>query len=196
MIHDREEQTLISTAEFKPGLTIELDGEVYQIIRVDHIKSGRGAAVVKTKLRNAKTGAIIEHTFRSGEKVDRALVEHREALYLYSDGGNYHFQDTESFDDIVLTAEQLADLAGWLKEGEAIIVLQYEGQLIGIELPQTVERVVVETEPGLRGDTASGGSKPAKIEGGLVVQVPLFVDEGDVIKVDTRSGQYVERISG
>jgi len=186
---------VITTADFKPGLTIELDGEVYQIMRVDHIKSGRGAAVVKTKLRNARTGSIIEKTFRSGERVERAIVEHREALYLYTDGDSYHFQDAETYDDITLTAEQIGDLAGWLKEGETLTLLQFEGQLIGIELPQTVEREVVKTDPGLKGDTVSGGSKPATIEGGVVVQVPLFINEGDVIKVDTRSGEYVERVS-
>jgi elongation factor P len=186
---------LISTADFKPGLTIELDGEVYQIMRVEHIKSGRGAAVVKTKLRHARTGALMERTFRSGERVERARVEHREALYLYTDGENYYFQDVESFDEIMLTANQIGESASWLKEGESITVLQFEGQLIGIELPQTVERRVVETDPGLRGDTASGGSKPAKVEGGITVQVPLFVGEGDVIKIDTRTGEYVERVN-
>jgi len=186
---------LVTTTDFKPGLTIELEGEVYQIMRVDHIKSGRGAAVVKAKLRHARTGAITERTFRSGERVGRAMVDHREAVYLYTDGMDYHFQDAENFDDIVLTPGQIGDLAEWLKESESITVLLFEGQLIGIELPQTVEREVVQTDPGLKGDTASGGSKPATIEGGVVVQVPLFINEGDVVKVDTRSGEYVERVS-
>lgn len=187
---------MISTADFKPGLTIELDGEVYQIMEVEHIKSGRGAAVVKTKLRNVRTGSIIEHTFRSGQRVERAIVEHREALYLYNDGHHYYFQDAETFDEITLTPDQLGELAAWLKEGETVTLMQFEGQLIGIDLPQTVERQVVQTEPGVRGDTVSGGSKPAVIEGGITVQVPLFINEGDLIKVDTRSGQYVERVSG
>lgn len=186
---------MITTADFKPGLTIELEGEVYQIMRVDHIKSGRGAAVVKTRLRHARTGAITERTFRSGERVERAMVDHREAVYLYTDGTDFHFQDAENFDDIALTPDQIGDLAAWLKEGESITVLLFEGQLIGVEVPQTVEREVVQTDPGLKGDTASGGSKPATIEGGVVVQVPLFVNEGDVVKVDTRSGEYVERVS-
>ncbi|MBC7288516.1 MAG: elongation factor P, partial [Armatimonadetes bacterium] len=178
----------------KPGLTIEVDGEVYQIMRVEHIKPGRGAAVVKTKLRNVRTGAIVERTFRSGERVERAIVERREAIYLYNDGTNYYFQDMDTFDEIVLTPDQVEDMAGWLKEGESITIVRFEGTVIGIEVPPTVERQVIQTEPGIRGDTASGGSKPAVIEGGITVQVPLFVNEGDIIKVDTRSGEYVERV--
>ena len=185
---------MITTADFKPGLTIELDGEVYQIMRVEHIKPGRGAAVVKTKLRNVRSGAISEKTFRSGERVERAFVERRPATYLYTDGANYYFQDVESFDELELAADQVGDLAVWLKEGEEVVIALYEGTLIGLEVPQTVVRRVVQTDPGLRGDTASGGTKPATVEGGVVVQVPLFVNEGDVIKVDTRSGEYVERV--
>ncbi|MCX7598167.1 MAG: elongation factor P [Armatimonadetes bacterium] len=186
---------MITTADFKPGLTIELDGEVYQIMRVDHIKPGRGAAVVKTKLRNIRSGAISEKTFRSGERVERAFVERRAATYLYTDGENYFFQDVETFDELELTGDQVGELAAWLKEGEEVTMALYEGKLIGLEVPQTVVRRVVQTDPGLRGDTASGGTKPATIEGGVVVQVPLFVNEGDIIKVDTRTGEYVERAS-
>ena len=185
---------MITTSDFKPGLTIEVDGEVYQIMRVEHIKPGRGAAVVKTKLRNVRTGAIVEKTFRSGERVERAIVERRPAMYLYNDGSNYVFQDSETFDEVILSPEQVGEVAQWLKEGEEITVVRFEGEVIGLEVPNTVERKVVQTEPGVRGDTVSGGSKPAVIEGGVTVQVPLFVNEGDVIKVDTRTGEYVERV--
>ncbi len=185
---------MITTSDFKPGLTIEVDGEVYQIMRVEHIKPGRGAAVVKTKLRNVRTGAIVEKTFRSGERVERAIVERRPAMYLYNDGANYVFQDSETFDEIVLSPDQVGEVAPWLKEGEEVTVVRFEGQVIGLEVPNTVEREVVQTEPGVRGDTVSGGSKPAVIEGGITVQVPLFVNEGDVIRVDTRTGEYVERV--
>lgn len=186
---------MITTADFKPGLTIELDGEVYQIMKVDHIKPGRGAAVVKTKLRNVRTGSTSEKTFRSGERVEQAIIQRREVTYLYGDGQMYHFQDVETFDESELTDEQIGDLAVWLKEGETVVIARYEGALIGIEVPNTVNREVVQTDPGLRGDTATGGTKPATIEGGLVLQVPLFINEGDVLKVDTRSGAYVERAS-
>jgi elongation factor P len=137
----------------------------------------------------------VEKTFRSGERVERALVERREATYLYSDGQAYYFQDNETYDEVVLSPEQVDEVKGWLKEGESLFLVQFEGRLIGLEMPNTVERQVIRTDPGLRGDTASGGSKPAVIEGGITVQVPLFVSEGDIIKVDTRTGEYVERVS-
>ena len=194
ILHFTEETAVITTSDFKPGLTIEVDGEVYQIMRVEHIKPGRGAAVVKTKLRNVRTGAIVEKTFRSGERVERAIVERRPAMYLYNDGTNYVFQDTETFDEVILSPDQVGEVAPWLKEGEEITIVRFEGQVIGLEVPNTVEREVVQTEPGVRGDTVSGGSKPAVIEGGITVQVPLFVNEGDIIKVDTRTGEYVERV--
>jgi elongation factor P len=184
---------VITTADFKTGLIIELDGDLYQIMKVDHIKPGRGAAVVKAKLRNIRTGSTSEKTFRSGERVERAIVERREATYLYTDGAGYYFQDAETFDEAELTGEQIGDLAGWLKEGENVVIARYEGALIGVEVPQTVIRQVVRADPGLRGDTATGGTKPATIEGGVIVQVPLFISEGEVVKVDTRSGAYVER---
>jgi elongation factor P len=186
---------VITTADFKPGLTIELDGDVYVILRVDHIKPGRGAAVVKVRLRNIRSGANSEKTFRSGERVERAMIQHRNALYLYTDGENFYFQDEENFDEVTLTQEQLGDLAAWLKEGETVMLSLHEGSLVGIEIGQTVAREVVQTEPGVKGDTASGGTKPATIEGGVIVQVPFFINEGDTIKVDTRSGEYVERVS-
>ncbi len=187
---------MITTSDFRPGLTIEVDGEVWQILKVEHIKPGRGAAIVKTRLRNVKTGAITERSFKAGERVERAFVEHRPVMYLYNDGSSYVFQDVETFDEITLSADQVSEIAQWLKEGEEVTLVRYEGQVIGIEVPPTVERKVIKTEPGVRGDTVSGATKPAVIEGGVTVQVPLFVDEGDIIKVDTRSGQYVERVQG
>lgn len=187
---------MITTADFKPGLTIELEGAVYVILRVDHIKPGRGAAVVKTRLRNIRTGASSEKTFRSGERVERAMINHRNALYLYTDGSSFHFQDEENYDEVALTRDQLGDLASWLKEGETVMLSLHEGSLVGLEVPQTVARQVVQTEPGVKGDTASGGTKPATIEGGIIVAVPFFINEGDLIKVDTRSGEYVERVAG
>jgi elongation factor P len=184
---------LISTSDFKAGLTIELDGRVYQIISSEFHKPGKGQAVVRTKLRDIRTGAVFQKTFRSGEKVERAHVDRKSHQYLYADGNNYYFMDNETYDQIEIGAEQIGELAKWLKEGEDVTVVSYEGQLIGIEVPNTVIREVIETDPGLRGDTATGGTKPAVIEGGATVMVPLFVQQGEKIKVDTRSGEYVER---
>ena len=186
---------MITTADFKPGLTIEFEGAVYVILRADHIKPGRGAAVVKVRMRNIVTGSNTEHTFRAGEKVERAMIQHRNALYLYTDGTEYHFQDEENFDEVALSQEQLGELAQWLKEGETVMLSLHEGSLVGIEIPQTVVRLVIQTDPGVKGDTASGGSKPATIEGGILVAVPFFINEGDLIKVDTRSNEYSERVS-
>lgn len=184
---------LISTQDFKPGLTIELDGHVYQIITSEHHKPGKGQAKVRTKLRDIKTGNVFNKTFRSGEEVERAHVTRTSHQFLYSDGQTYYFMDNESYDQIELSAEQVGELAQWLKESEDVLIVTHEGQLIGIEVANTVIREVVRTDPGLRGDTATGGTKPAVIEGGVTVTVPLFLEEGTKIKIDTRSGEYVER---
>lgn len=189
----RGEEGLISTSDFKTGLTIELDGRVYQIVSSEFHKPGKGQAVVRTKLRDIRTGSVFQKTFRSGEKVERARVERKTHQYLYGDAKNYYFMDTESYDQIEISADQVGELAKWLKDGEDVVVVTYEGELIGIEVANTVIREVVETDPGLRGDTATGGTKPAVIEGGATVMVPLFVQQGEKIKVDTRSGEYVER---
>jgi elongation factor P len=146
-------------------------------------------------MRNIVTGSNTEHTFRAGEKVERAMIQHRNALYLYTDGTDYHFQDEENFDEVALSQEQLGELAQWLKEGETVMLSLHEGSLVGIEIPQTVVRLVIQTDPGVKGDTASGGTKPATIEGGIIVAVPFFINEGDLIKVDTRSNEYSERVS-
>ncbi len=185
---------MISTNDFHTGLTIELEGEVYIIIEFQHVKPGKGAAFVRSRLKNMRTGAIAEKTFRAGEKVPRAMVERKEMEYLYQSGEEYIFMDTENYEQIFLSAKQLGDNLKYLKENMKIYVLFFKGESIGIELPHSVELRVVETDPGFKGDTAAGGSKPARLETGLVVQVPLFINEGDVLRIDTRSGAYLERV--
>jgi len=187
---------LISTADFRKGLTIELEGDVFSIVDFQHVKPGKGGAFVRTKLRNVRTGNVFDRTFRAGERMERAMLERRQMQFLYSQGDDYVFMDQETYDQQTLRAEQLGDTVKWLKDGLEVGILTHEGRLIGVELPDQVELVVSETDPGLRGDTASGGSKPAKVETGAMVQVPLFINEGDVIRVDTRSGLYLERVSG
>lgn len=184
---------MISTSDFKPGLTIELDGTVYQIVTTEFHKPGKGQAVVRTKLRDVRSGSVFQKTFRSGEKVEPARIDRTNCQYLYDDSDNYYFMDNETYDQREVPKEQIGELAKWLKETEDVQIVTYEGELIGIEVPNTVIRAVVETDPGLRGDTATGGTKPATIEGGAVVTVPLFIEIGEMIKVDTRSGEYVER---
>lgn len=184
---------MISTADFKRGLTIELDGEVYTILDFQHVQLGRGSARVQTKLRNVRTGNVFERTFRAGERMEEAYLERRQMQYLYGSGDEHVFMDTESFDQMTLSDEQLGDAATYLKENLTVNILMHEGRVIGVELPDTVELRVTRTEPGVRGDTATGGSKPAVVESGAMVQVPLFINEGDVIRVDTRTGEYLER---
>jgi len=184
---------VISTNDFKTGLTVELDGEVCQIIDFQHVKPGKGAAFVRAKIKNMRTGAVIERTFNAGEKIPRARIDKREIQYLYNDGKEYHFMDMESFDQFQITAEQLGDAVKYLKENMTIQVLTYQGRHIGVDLPNFVELEVVETAPGIKGDTASGGSKPATLESGAVVQVPFFINIGDVLQIDTRTGNYIKR---
>lgn len=184
---------MISTSEFRNGLTIELDGSVWQIIEFQHVKPGKGAAFVRTKLKNLENGNIQERTFRTTEKVERAHVETRKMQYLYSSGDEFTFMDTESYEQITLNRKQLEYELKFMLENMVVNVIMYKGQTLGVELPNTVELKVVETEPGIRGDTASGGSKPAKLETGLVVQVPFFVNVGDTLIIDTRTGEYVSR---
>jgi elongation factor P len=184
---------VISTQDFKPGLTIELDGHVYQIVSSEHYKPGKGQAVVRTRLRDVRSGNVFSKTFRSGEKVEQARIDRAQCQYLYDDGVQYYFMNNETYDQVELAQEQVGELAKWLKESEDVQIVTYEGELIGIEVPNTVIREVVETDPGLRGDTATGGTKPATVEGGAVVTVPLFIEIGEKVKIDTRSGEYVER---
>ncbi len=186
---------MISTADFKNGLTIELDGEVYSILEFQHVKPGKGGAFVRSKLRNVKTGNVFEKTFRAGEKVEPAHVERRKMQYLYGDGQDYNFMDLESFEQIVISADQIGEQRKFLKESEEVDVVMHEGNVIGIEIPAHVVLTVERTDPGVRGDTAQGGSKPALLETGATVQVPLFINTGDRIKVNTRDGTYIERVT-
>ncbi|NLM97296.1 MAG: elongation factor P [Halanaerobiaceae bacterium] len=184
---------MISTNDFHNGMTIVIDGTVYQIIDFQHFKMGRGGALVKTKLRDVENGGITEKTFRGGEKVERAHVDQRQKQFLYRDGSDFIFMDTETFEQISLSEEQLGDKANYLQENMVINVLMYNGRPIDIELPTTVDIEVQETPPGIRGNTVSGGSKPATLVTGAVVQVPLFINAGDIIRVDTRTGEYINR---
>ncbi len=184
---------MISTSDFRTGLTIEIDGAVFTVVDFQHVKPGKGAAFVRTKLKNVKTGAVVERTFNPTEKFPKAHVERREMQYLYNDGESYNFMDNQSFEQMALTAEQIGDGVKYLKENMNIYVAMWQGSPIGVELPNFVELEVTETAPGIKGDTASGGSKPATVETGAVVQVPFFVEVGDVLQIDTRTGAYLKR---
>ncbi|MGD9394204.1 MAG: elongation factor P [Dehalococcoidia bacterium] len=185
---------MIDSGELKKGLTIELEGKLYQVMSYQHIKIGRGSAVVKMKLRDIVGGHTIERTFQASEKFNRARLESRIMQYLYNDGNAYYFMDEKTFEQIPLSSEQLGDALDYLKENDSVEVTSYQGKIIGVELPITVELEVTETGPGFKGDTATAGNKPAKLETGITIQVPLFINNGDVIKVDTRTGQYLERV--
>lgn len=183
---------MLTTSDFRTGVTIEIDNDVWQVVDFQHVKPGKGAAFVRTKLKNVRTGAVVERTFNPGEKLPRARVDRREMQFLYESDG-YNFMDNETFDQIALTAEQLGDATKYLKENMNIGIMFFQGNVIGVDLPTSVELTVVETDPGIRGDTATGGTKPAKMETGCVVRVPLFINIGDVLRIDTRTGDYIER---
>ena len=185
---------MISTGDLKKGVVIQLDGEIWQILDYHHIKMGRGSAQVRIKLRNIKRGQTVERSFQAGEKWPRAYLENRQVQYLYGDGNDFNFMDTSSYEQFSMTREQLGDAASYLVEGMMVDRTSYEGETIGVELPVTVDQKVTETEPGFAGDTASGARKPATTESGLVVQVPLFVQIGDTIRIDTRTGEYQTRV--
>lgn len=184
---------MISSNDFKTGVTIELDGDVFTIIEFQHVKPGKGAAFVRTKLKNVKTGGVVERKFNAGEKVPKAHVERREMQYLYKDGDHYVVMDNENYEQMSLTAEQIGDGIKWLKENMNLGILFFGTNIIGVDLPNTVQLTVAATEPGVKGDTATGGSKPATLETGAIVQVPFFVNEGEVLIIDTRTGNYVQR---
>jgi elongation factor P len=186
---------MIGSGDLRKGITVELDGMLYQVLDYQHIKIGRGSAQLRLKLREVRGGHTIERTFQAGEKFVRARLDYRNMQYLYNDGDLYYFMDEENFEQFPLNLDQLGDAINYLKEGMSLQISSYKGELIGVELPITVELEVVATDPGFKGDTASAGSKPAKLETGITVQVPLFVNVGDVIKVDTRSASYLERVS-
>ena len=184
---------MISTTDFRTGITFELEGDVVQLLEFQHVKPGKGAAFVRCKLRSVKTGAVIEKTFRPGEKFPKAHIDRKEMQYLYKEGDTWVFMDTETYDQVSILESLLEDAPKYLKENMTTGILFYQGQVIGIDLPKQVELKVVATEPGVKGDTATGGSKPATLETGLVVQVPFFVNENDVLIIDTRTGEYVSR---
>ncbi len=186
---------MIGVQDLRKGTTfVDDDGNLYVVLDYLHNKQGRGNATIKTKLRNLRTGATIERSFQSGGRVQDVRLDNHEVQFLYRDGDLYHFMDTETYDQPVLSGDILGEHAGFLKEGTTVELLAYEGQPIDIELPTTVDLKVVETAPGYKGDTASGGGKPAKVETGVTVTVPFFVNVGDTIRVDTRTGEYVTRV--
>lgn len=184
---------MYQTSDFRKGLKIEFKGDPYIIVDFLHVKPGKGGAFVRTKLKNLIDGRVLDETFRSGEKVGRPDLEERDMQYLYKDAEGYCFMDNETYEQLFMTEDHVADAKNFLKENINIQVLLYKGQPIGIELPTTVDLLVTLSEPGVKGDTASGATKPATLETGLVVQVPLFINEGDVLKIDTRTGLYIER---
>jgi len=184
---------MISINDVKNGMTLEIDGQVYQVIEFLHVKPGKGAAFVRTKLKNVVSGGVIETTFRAGEKVPRAQVERREYQYLYGGQGSWTFMNTETYEQIELNEDQIGDAKNYLLENMLVQIASWKGNIIGVDLPNTVELKVVDTEPGFKGDTATGATKPATLETGYVVNVPLFVNVGDVLKIDTRTGQYLGR---
>ncbi|ARF15882.1 elongation factor P [Sporosarcina sp. P3] len=184
---------MISVNEFRTGLTIEVDGDIWRVMDFQHVKPGKGAAFVRSKLRNLRSGNVNEKTFRAGEKVEKAQIDNRKMQYLYADGDMHVFMDNESYEQIELSEKQLEYELKFLKENMEVHVITYKEEVLGVDLPITVTLEVAETEPGIKGDTASGGSKPAKMETGVVVQVPFFVNQGDMLVINTEEGEYVSR---
>ncbi|HHZ12356.1 MAG: elongation factor P [Caldicoprobacterales bacterium] len=184
---------MISAGDFRKGMTIDIDGQVYTVVDFQHVKPGKGAAFVRTKIKNAVTGSVLERTFSPTERVPRAHVETKEMQYLYNDGNLYYFMDTETYEQIPLNRGQVEDAMTFIKENMNVTIKFFKGEAFSVEPPFFVELEVTETEPGFKGDTATGGSKPATLETGATVNVPLFINVGDVIRVDTRTGEYMER---
>ena len=185
---------MISTGELRKGVVIELDGDLWQILDYHHIKMGRGSAQVRIKLRNVKKGSTVEKSFQAGEKWPRAQLDRRVIQFLYRDGDDFHFMEMESYEQFHLTKSQIDDIVPYLRDGMTLDRITYEGETLGVELPITVDLVVAETDPGFAGDTATGARKAATMETGLVVSVPLFVTEGDTLRIDTRTGEYQTRL--
>lgn len=185
---------MISTNDFRPGVVVELDGDLYAVVQSQHVKRGRGSAYVRAKVRNLKTGAITERTFNAGERVPLAYLDRKPMQYLYSQDGLYVVMDQGTYEQLSLAEELLGDAVSYLRDNTDVVVVFYDGRPIALELPNAVELEVVETAPGVRGDTAAGSSKPAKVETGVTVQVPFFVAVGDRIRIDTRTGEYLERV--
>ncbi len=185
---------MISAGDFRNGITIELDNNIFQIIEFQHVKPGKGAAFVRTKLKNIKSGGVVEKTFRPTEKCPQARIDRKDMQYLYSDGDLYHFMDQETFEQIALNEESIGDALKFVKENDICKVCSHNGSVFAIEPPLFVELEITETEPGFKGDTATGATKPAVVETGATVYVPLFVELGDRIKIDTRTGEYLSRV--
>ena len=184
---------MITAGDFRNGVTFEEDGNVCQIVEFQHVKPGKGAAFVRAKVRNVITGGVVEKTYRPTDKFEKAHIERKDMQYLYNDGELFYFMDVETYDQMPLSADQLGDALKFVKENEMVKLLIYKGNVFGVEPPNFVELVVTETEPGFKGDTSTGATKPATLETGATINVPLFIDIDDVIRVDTRTGSYMER---
>lgn len=184
---------MVSAGDFKNGLTVEIEGNIYQILDFQHVKPGKGAAFVRTKLKNIINGGVVEKTFRPTEKFETAHIDRKDMQYLYSDGDLYNFMDMETFDQLAVNADVVGDSLKFVKENDTVKVISHEGNVFAIEPPITVELRVTETEPGVKGDTATGATKPAIVETGAQIMVPLFVNQDDVLKIDTRTGEYLSR---
>ena len=185
---------MVSAGDFRNGITIELEGNIYQIIEFQHVKPGKGAAFVRTKLKNIVSGGVVEKTFRPTEKCPTAHIDRKDMQYLYSDDDFYHFMDVETYDQIDLTKDSVGDALKFVKENEMVKICSHKGNVFAVEPPLFVELEITETEPGFKGDTATGATKPATVETGANVNVPLFVEQGDKIKIDTRTGEYLSRV--
>ena len=190
----QEDYFMISAGDFRNGITIEYEGNVYQIMEFQHVKPGKGAAFVRTKLKNIINGGVVEKTFRPTEKCPQARIDRKDMQYLYADGDLYNFMDTETYDQIALNSETIGDALKFVKENEMVKICSYNGNVFAIEPPLFVELEITDTEPGFKGDTATGATKPAIVETGAKVMVPLFVNQGEVIKIDTRTGEYLSRV--
>ena len=184
---------MISAGDFRNGVTIEFEGNIYQIVEFQHVKPGKGAAFVRCKIKNIKTGGVVERTFRPTEKVPKAHIERKDMQYLYSDGELYHFMDVNTYDQIAVNAETVGDTLKFVKENEMVKIASHQGEVFAIEPPLSVELEITETEPGIKGDTAQGATKPATVETGARVMVPLFINQGEKIRIDTRTGEYTGR---
>ncbi|MFU0801210.1 MAG: elongation factor P [Xylanivirga thermophila] len=185
---------MVSAGDFRKGLTVEIEGQVYTVVDFQHVKPGKGAAFVRAKIKNVMTGSVLERTFNPTEKFPQAHIENKQMQYLYNDGNLYYFMDLETFEQIPLNKDQVEDAMLYVKENMNVTIKFYKGQAFSVEAPNFVELEITETEPGVKGDTASGGSKPATLETGATINVPLFVNTGDIIRVDTRTGEYMERV--
>ncbi|CAM3119224.1 elongation factor P [Paenibacillus lupini] len=183
----------VSVNDFKTGLTVEVEGDIFSVTEFQHVKPGKGAAFVRSKLKNLRNGNVVERTFRAGETIGRAIIENREVQYLYNSGDEYTFMDNETYDQFGLDYKQLEWELNFLKENMNVNISSYKGEIIGIQMPNSVELKVVETDAAVKGNTAQGATKSAKVETGLNVQVPLFINEGDVLLIDTREGKYISR---